>query len=168
MVLSMATRAQTLIPISIAAVIVGIIGILTIPSDSKLESTEFPIGMISINDKIINVQIADNAPRQTRGLMFQEQLEYDEGMFFVFDTSTKHSIWMLNVQFPLDIIWLDDDGRIIHIEKDVPPCKTALETVTCPVYGDDNLDSKYVLEVTAGFVEKFTINIGELVDIISI
>ena len=164
----MATRAQTLIPIFIAAVIVGIIGILTIPSDSKLESTEFPIGMISINDKIISVQIADNKPRQARGLMFQEQLEYDEGMFFVFDKLENHNIWMPNMQFPIDIMWLDNDGRIIDIEKDVPACKTALETLTCPEYGDDSLDSKYVLEVTAGFVEKFAISIGEIVDIISI
>ena len=42
----MTTRAQALIPITIAAVIIGVIGMLTLPSDSKLESVEFPRGTI--------------------------------------------------------------------------------------------------------------------------
>ena len=35
------------------------------------------------------------------------------------------------MQFPLDMIWFDLDGNVVHIEKNVPPCKTALEITTC-------------------------------------
>lgn len=163
----MASRVQVLVPITIAAIIVGIAGIISLPSDVKLESTEFPRGMIKLDDVVLEVQIADTDPRRTRGLMFQDQMPLDQGMLFVFDTISQHSIWMLNMQFSLDIMWLDDDGKVLHIEKNVPPCKTALETVTCPSYkGVDN--ALYVLEVTAGYVDKNNITLDSVLEIISI
>ena len=55
----MTTRNQALIPIAVAAVIIGIVGVLSIPSDSKLESVEFPRGTIKVDDKVLEVQIAD-------------------------------------------------------------------------------------------------------------
>ena len=81
----MATRLQILIPIAIAAVIVGVVGITSIPSDSKLESVKFPKGTIKIDNIPLQVQVADTEPRRVRGLMFQDQLPYNQGMIFVFD-----------------------------------------------------------------------------------
>ena len=123
----MTTRAQALIPITIAAFIIGIIGLMSIPQDSKLESVEFPRGMIKVDEVPLEVQIADTEPRRVRGLMFQDQLPYDQGMIFVFDEPGLYSLWMLNMQFPLDMMWFDENGKIVHIEQDVPPCKAALE-----------------------------------------
>ena len=102
----MATRAQALIPITIAAAIVGIVGLAAVPDDVKLESVDFPRGTIALDGKFLEVQIADDNPRRVRGLMFQEGLEYDEGMIFKFENEGVHSLWMLNMQFPLDMIWL--------------------------------------------------------------
>ncbi len=163
----MATRTQALVPISIAAVIIGIVGIISIPSESKLESVEFPRGMIMVDDVLLEVQIADTQPRQVRGLMFQEQLPPDEGMIFVFDFAAKHSLWMLNMQFSLDMIWFDSEGRVVHIEQDVPPCKTVLEITTCQSVVPST-DSLYVLEVTTGFVERHNITKDSVLKIISI
>ena len=101
----MVTRTNVLIPIAAAAVIVGIFGMLTFPTDVKLESVEFPIGTIKLDDKILEVQIADTVPLHARGLMFQEELPYDQGMLFVFDKPDNSPMWMLNMQFPIDIIW---------------------------------------------------------------
>ena len=78
---------------------------LSIPSDAKLEAVEFPRGTIKVDDVVIEVQIADTQPRRVRGLMFQETLPYTEGMIFVFAETGIHSLWMLNMQFPLDMIW---------------------------------------------------------------
>lgn len=165
----MATRAQVIIPIAAAAVIIGIVGMLSIPSDAKLEAVEFPQGTIKIDDVVLQVQIADTEPRRVRGLMFQETLPYDKGMFFVFEKPGNYSLWMLNMQFPLDMIWFDKDGKIIHIETDVPPCKSALETVTCTGTSvSSDAESLYILEVTAGFVEKFNITENSKLEIISI
>jgi len=164
----MTTRIQVLVPITIAAVIVGLAGIMSLPSDVKLESVEFPRGTVKIDSIVLEVQIADTDPRRARGLMFQEQLPLDEGMLLVFDDANKRSIWMLNMQFPLDVIWIDDNSKVVFIEKNVPPCKTALETVTCPSYKGGNKDAQYVLEVTAGFVDAFKITTESTLEIISI
>jgi len=164
----MASRIQVLVPITIAAFIVGLAGIMSLPSDVKLESVEFPRGTVKIDGVVLEVQIADTDPRRARGLMFQEQLPLDEGMLLVFDDVNKRSIWMLNMQFPLDVIWIDDNSKVVFIEKNVPPCKTALETVTCPSYKGGSKDAKYVLEVTAGFVEEFKITTESTLEIISI
>jgi len=162
-----ATRFQTLIPITVAAVIIGIVGILSIPSDSKLESVEFPMGTIKVDDQVLQVQIADTEPRRVRGLMFQDQLPYDQGMIFVFDEPGSYSLWMLNMQFSLDMIWFDENGNVVHIETDVPPCKTALETMTCQSVVPEG-EALYILEVTSGFVEKFNIDKNSKLSIISI
>lgn len=163
----MATRTQILIPIGAAAVIIGIVGLLSIPSDSKLESVEFPKGTIKIDDIPLQVQIADTESRRIRGLMFQDPLPYDQGMIFVFEQPGVYSLWMLNMQFSLDMIWFDAQGNIVHIEKDVPPCKTALETMTCQSIIPDG-HAMYILEVTSGFIEKYNITKDSKLEIISI
>ena len=164
----MPTRLQVLIPISIAALIVGVAGVATLPAEIKLEQVEFPRGTIMVGDKILEVQIADTEPRHVRGLMFQNELPFDQGMLFVFDEPGPKSMWMLNMQFPLDIIWFDEDGNIVSISKDVPPCKTPAEIMACESDGATSRDAKYALEVTAGFVDKFNIDKNSKLEIISI
>ncbi len=163
----MTTRTQALVPIFIAAVIVGIVGLISIPSESKLESVEFPRGTIMVDDVPLEVQIADTEPRRVRGLMFQDQLPYDQGMIFVFDKPGLYSLWMLNMQFSLDMMWFDEDGKIVHIEKDVPPCKTPLEIAACQSIIPEG-QAVYVLEVTSGFVEQNNITNDSVLSIISI
>ncbi len=163
----MTTRPQVLIPIFIAAVIVGAVGLMTLPSESKLESVEFPRGTIKVDDIPLQVQIADSEPRRIRGLMFQDQLPYDQGMIFVFEEPGLYSLWMLNMQFSLDMIWFDQDGKVVHIEKDVPPCKTALEITTCQSIVP-NGEAVYVLEVTSGFIDQNNITKDSILTIISI
>jgi len=161
------TRGQVLIPISIAAVIIGVVGLMTMPSEIKLESVEFPMGTIKVDDIPLQVMIADTEPRRVRGLMFEDQLPYDQGMIFVFEESGLYSLWMLNMQFSLDMIWFDQDGKVVHIEKDVPPCKTALEITTCQSIIPDE-EAVYVLEVTSGFVDQNNITKDSVLSIISI
>ena len=163
----MATRAQVILPIAIAAIIIGVAGILSIPSDAKLESVEFPRGTIKVDEIVLEVQIADTEPRRVRGLMFQDQLPYEEGMIFVFEESGVYSLWMLNMQFPIDMIWFDENGNVVHIETNVPPCKSALETVTCTLTSSDKV-ALYILEVTAGFVDQFEVTENSVLEIIAI
>lgn len=164
----MASRAQILIPITIAAFIVGIAGVLTIPSETKLQSVDFRKGIIKVDSVVLNVEVADTDATRTRGLMFRSELPYDKGMIFVFNDERIIPMWMLNMQFPLDVIWFDGVGNVVHIEKNVPPCKSALETVACTYQNAEGRYAKYVLEVTGGFVEKFGITENSKLQIISI
>jgi len=164
----MATRTQVLIPIIAAAFIVGVIGMLSIPTDVKLESVEFPQGTIKLDDQILVVKIADNDSLRVRGLMFHDELPFDQGMLFVFDQPETRPMWMLNMQFNLDVIWFDENANVVAIEKNVPQCITTVEVVACRENGVSGDNAKYVLEVTAGFVDKFNITENSKMEIISI
>ena len=155
----MATRAQILIPIAAAAFIVGIVGMLNIPSDAKLGSIEFPMGTIKLDDEILQVQIAETEGQRIHGLSWKyEELPYDQGMLFVFDKPGTQDMWMMSMQFSIDIIWFDVNGNVTHIEKNVPPCLEPIEILACSDNGVSGDNAKYVLEVTAGFVDKFNIS----------
>ena len=74
----------------------------------------------------------------------------------------------IRVRFNLDVIWFDEDANVVTIEKDVPPCRTTVEVVACRENGVSGDNAKYVLEVTAGFVDKFNITENSKMEIISI
>lgn len=164
----MATRGQILIPIAITAVIIGVVGVLTIPADSKLAEVNFSNGTVKIDNVTLNVQVAETDAQRDRGLMFQDQLPYNQGMIFVMNNEQVIPIWMLNMQFPLDVIWFDSNGNVVHITKYMQPCQSALETATCAVDNGGGKLAKYVLETTAGFVSKFNITTNSKLQIISI
>jgi len=154
----MPTRLQVLIPIGIAAIIVGVAGIVSMPSEVRLEQVDFPVGTIKLDEKFIEVQIADTLERQKTGLMFQDTLPYDQGMLFAYDEPGERSMWMMNMQFHLDLIWFDEKGNVVEITKNVPPCKTPLEVMACQTESVSANNVKYVLEATSGFVDKFGID----------
>ncbi len=79
------------------------------------------------------------------GLMFRPSLPLDRGMIFVFEVPDFHGIWMKNCKFPIDILWLDEDEKIVHVAESVPPCKAD----PCPVYNPMRKAS-YVIELNAG------------------
>jgi len=60
---------------------------------------------------------------RARGLMFRKTLNEDQGMLFVFESEGLYSFWMKNMNFSIDILWLDGQKRIVHLEREVPPCK---------------------------------------------
>lgn len=93
----------------------------------------------------ITAELAVTDAERARGLMFREGINPDQGMLFVFAEEGVHSFWMKNTKIALDMLWLDRDRRVIHIEEDVPPC---LED-PCPSYGPGR-PALFVLELKAG------------------
>ena len=167
----MPTRLQVLIPISAAAVIVGVAGMLSLPSEVSIESnSNFLMVTVQLDDKLLDVYLADTEPRKMRGLMWESQdfLSNDKGMLFVFDEPGTRSMWMKNKQFPLDILWFDENGNVVSIEKNVPPCITPLEVMSCKSVGVSAENAQYVLELTAGYVDKYEVTENSQLQLISI
>jgi uncharacterized protein len=129
-------------------------GNLTAEQDSSLLMNNFPKGKIKLDNMTLDVQIADTPDLMTEGLQFQQQLPYNQGMIFIFPQPQMVSMWMIDMQFPLDMIWFDSNGNVVDIEKNLPPCHA---NSTCPIYTGQMQNTKYVLEVTGGFVDKFNI-----------
>jgi hypothetical protein len=167
----MPTRLQVLIPIGIAAVIIGVAGIVSLPSEVKIDAnSNFLMGTVQLDEKIIQVHIADTDPRRMRGLMWETQdfLSDDKGMLFVFDEPGTRPMWMKNMQFHLDIIWFNENGNVVSIEKNVPPCITPLEVMSCKSNGVSADNAQYVLEMTSGYVDEYAITEDSHLEIISI
>lgn len=97
----------------------------------------------------ITAELAVSDEERQLGLMFRDKLNPDQGMLFVFKDENFHSFWMKNMKFPLDILWLDREKRIVHIERDVPPCKNP----PCVSYSS-KIPAIYVLEIKAGSVDE--------------
>jgi len=104
----------------------------------------------------IEVELAREEAEHKRGLQLRASLGSNSGMLFIFPLSRRHSFWMKDTLIPLDIIWIDDTHRVVHIESNVPPCKTD----TCPSYSPDEA-ALYVLEINAGYVKKIGIVAGD-------
>jgi hypothetical protein len=94
---------------------------------------------------VLQVEVMVKDEDRAMGLMFRPSLPKDRGMLFIFERSDFHSIWMKNCKFPIDIVWLDEDKKVVHVAEAVPPCKAD----PCPVYNPLRR-AAYVVELNAG------------------
>jgi len=107
----------------------------------------------------VEVEIADEPYERMLGLMYRNNLEENKGMLFIFQTPGYPSFYMKNMRFPLDILWFDENYKLIYIHENLPPCGFD----PCPTYTPHDPQSpiKYVLEVNAGWVKRNNIKIGD-------
>lgn len=108
---------------------------------------------ISINGINVTMAIASSDEQRIRGLSGIEKMNENEGMLFLFDKPSKQGFWMNKMNFPIDIIWLNSNNKVVHIEKQLEPCKLFL---ACPVYNPE-VDSLYVIELRSGFADNHSI-----------
>lgn len=131
--------------------------ILTISWSKSKGETSYKWEYIEFSEKLkIKVEIAKTEEERTLGLMFRRFLKEDYGMLFVFEKEDYQSFWMKNCFFPLDIIFIDKNGKIVDIKENFQPCQED----PCPSYKSRE-KAKYVLEVNAGFSKKNNIKIGQ-------
>lgn len=109
---------------------------------------------VTEDEKCINAEIADTPEKRERGLMNGEGLDQNNGMLFVFPEEGQYPFWMKNMKFPIDIIWINRDYRIVHIEKDAQPCRESCKSY----YPKDK--AIYVVEVNANFTEIWGIRVN--------
>jgi len=110
---------------------------------------------VKIGNRSINAEIADTVVKKMNGLMFRKSLGEIDGMLFVFDEHNYPGIWMMNMSFPIDIIWINSSKEVVYIQKDAQPCSVT----SCPTYKPSEA-AMFVLEVNAGFCDKHNIKVG--------
>jgi len=101
----------------------------------------------------IDIEIAETDVKRERGLMYRNKMEEDQGMLFIFDDEMPRSFWMKNTLLPLDMIFVNSKYEIINIRKRARPFDLGQYTSTAP--------AKYVIEVNAGYTDKFDITPGD-------
>jgi hypothetical protein len=91
-----------------------------------------------------------------KGLMFRQKLDEDKGMIFDFGKDGVYSFWMKNTLIPLDIIWINNENKVVFIKKNAEPCSES----SCPLTKPDK-KARYVLEINAGISEKINLQLGD-------
>ena len=109
--------------------------------------------------KVLQTEVMVSDQDRQMGLMFRPSLPLDHGMLFIFEQPDFHAIWMKNCKFPIDILWLDDQGKVVHVAEKVPPCKAE----PCPVY-EPLRRASYVVELNAGLSRKEKVVVGSRVE----
>ena len=126
-------------------------GLAQRPADGGLISVTMPQG------NVIAAELADTTEARARGLMFRPSLEKNRGMLFTFAEPQPWSFWMKNTRISLDIIWMDGNKKIVHIERNVPTCSRTDDG--CPQY-QPNENALYVLELAAGSADALKLDRG--------
>lgn len=130
-------------------------GLQMTADSSRLTVDRLP-AQVCFHEQCLAVEIADTNEERMRGLQARELLPEGEGMLFIFPAPGVYHFWMKDTLISLDMIFLDEDRRIVGIERDVPPCQED----PCPQYGPAQ-KSLYVLEANAGYAARHDLKIGD-------
>lgn len=104
---------------------------------------------------VLQTEVMIKDPERQMGLMFRPSLPRDRAMLFIFESVDFHGIWMKNCRFPIDIVWLDEERRVVQVAEAVPPCKAE----PCPVY-QPMKKAAYVVEINAGQARREKATLG--------
>lgn len=113
---------------------------------------------LAVREITVIVTIADTDAERQKGLAGVESMPANEGKLFVFDREGKYGFWMKDTLIPLDIIWIDNNRKVVHIEKNVRP-ESYPTTYNTPV------PARFVLEVNAFYTTTFNVNVGDTITI---
>jgi uncharacterized membrane protein (UPF0127 family) len=141
------------------SVLTSLVLLLASSLDLKCAGSSFT--QLFIGQEELTVELAHTEMARAMGLMHRRHLGRGMGMLFVFPDSDYRSFWMKNTLIELDIIYIDTDKRVAHIEAHVPPCKAD----PCPSYPSSR-PARYVLELDGGEAERFGLKIGDRIDFV--
>lgn len=113
-----------------------------------------------IADQRFQLEVVSSPDSRRQGLMGRDELAAGTGMLFDFPEGTRPTIWMRNMQISLDLLFVDEQARLVHVFADVPPCTD----VPCDVYEADQ-PLRFVIEVPAGTANQLDLQLGTQLDL---
>lgn len=127
-----------------------------VEGDIPAPTTPGTVGTIMVGETPFSVEYAVTDEQKARGLMNRESLPDNYGMWFVFTHPVEEEFWMKDTLIPLDIIFVGEDMKVVHIKEDAVP--KSLEMISSPV------PFMYVLEINAGKAEEHGFEVGDKVE----
>ena len=165
-------RINLVLIVALGALAVGLLaqptGCSNKPS-TNLKTVKVPIGgsnttqgdglptmNLPIGARTFTLEVADTDPLRVKGLMFRTEMPEDHGMIFVFPDEDDRGFWMKNTLIPLDIVYLDADGRVVSVKSMVPRDLN-------PVPSDG--PAMYAIELNAGVAAKTGVKAGDVISL---
>lgn len=136
-------RKHNLTGLLIAAALAVVVGAATILTLTFSQ----PRAMVRLGDGVFNARVATSATELQKGLSGTSQLAPSQAMLLVFGSDEKWSIWMKDMNYPIDIVWLDANKTVVHVAKDIGPD-------SYPQSFQPNKPARYVVELAAGTVDQ--------------
>lgn len=119
-----------------------------------LRSQNLPTVEVELGGEIFLLEVAQTPNQQARGLMYRDSLPDNHGMLFPVDPPRPMQLWMKNVEFSLDMIFIAD-GEVVEIVEEAPPCSED----PCPLYGPDTVVDA-VIEIKGGLANEVGVEVG--------
>ncbi len=117
-------------------------------------------GIISIDNHQFDVEIAYSAAAKAKGLGGRPCILPNEGMLFDFGKDGHYAIWMKDMNFPIDVIWIDSSHRIAAIDIDFKPSTYNKQHPEKSQKSVNQLPARYVLEVKANTAKDLRLGLG--------
>jgi hypothetical protein len=147
-----AHKRKLSIAFSLLFIVVGIVAWVDLKPNKTEEGARSAEACLQIEEKCFELEVADTDKARMKGLSGRDNLAENQGMLFSFERAEEQCFWMKDMRFNIDIIWADEQKKIIKVEKDVPP--DTYPELFCAK------GTKYVLEFSSGFVSKHGLKAG--------
>ena len=105
--------------------------------------------------RTIDIEIADNDYERETGLMHRATMKAHQGMLFIFPDMAERGFYMKNTLISLDIIYIDNTGKIVSFVEQATP----LKETTLP----SQVPAQYVLELNGGLAEEWVLEVGDYI-----
>lgn len=126
-----------------------------IPGNDATSAIRFAGGSyLSLGPTIFSIDVARSSGDRAQGLSGVESMPKDAGLLFMMGSTGHHSFWMKDMNFPIDIIWFNDDLEVVDITENISPD-------SYPEVFKPAVPARYVLEINAGLAKLYGITIGE-------
>lgn len=131
--------------------------VLALVGWSLYQRTTIAQTRIHLGDAVFRAEVVDTDQARQKGLSGRQALPENEVMLFAYEQPDFHGIWMKDMHIDLDIVWLDEEQRVVHIVKNASPD-------TYPKIFRPEKPAKYIIEMNAGLVERKSITTGQRAD----
>ena len=120
-----------------------------------------PTEQVNLGSGVFRLWVADTQESRIKGLSGVSELRNDGGLLMEFGSDDLWGIWMNKMELPIDIIWLNSEGEVVHIIEDAQP-----ENPAKTIY-EPKKPSRYVIELKAGAVDNAGIKLGQKAEFVT-